>query len=62
MKKKVIDILVNQINDSCINNKMCWGCDLSVKNNFCLRQILNSYKDKPSLLLKELYKVMEVDE
>lgn len=64
MKKKikVIDILVNQLNYSCINDRMCWCCDLCVKDNFCLRQILNSYKDKPSLILKELYKViMEVD-
>lgn len=27
-KVKVIDILVNQLNDSCINDKMCWCCDL----------------------------------
>lgn len=33
-KVKVIDILVNQLNDSCINDKMCWCCDLCVKDNF----------------------------
>lgn len=58
MKKKVIDILCVQLNNSC--DGMCWACYMGVKEKFCLKRVLNNYKDKPYLILRELYKEIEV--
>lgn len=61
MKKKVIDVLSEKLEFYC-QDSICRFCDVGIfKNKFCLKRLLINHKNKPNIILKELYKEVEVD-
>lgn len=58
MKKKVIEILIKQIDDYC-HGICCGECACYTYNQFCLLCILKDYKNQPTQIIKYLYSLDE---
>lgn len=58
MKKKVIDILINQLNDYCLETT-CKHCACFIYNQSCLSTALRDYQSAPNKILKYLYSLDE---
>lgn len=59
MKKKVIDILINQLSDYCDNNENCKHCACFIYNQPCLSSALKHYQSTPNKILEYLYSLDE---
>lgn len=60
MKKKVIDILINQLEKYCnLLGTKCRHCPCFIYNPFCLFGALDAYKNKSTELIKYLYSLDE---
>lgn len=58
MKKKVIDILINQLDDYCYKTN-CKHCACFIYKQYCLSSALQHYQSKPNEILKYLYSLDE---
>lgn len=58
MEKKVIEILINQLDDYC-HKTSCSQCACYTYRQMCLLSILKDYKDNPTKIIKYLYSLDE---
>lgn len=58
MKKKVIDILINQLDDYC-HKTNCKHCAYFIFKQYCLSSALQHYQNNPAGLMKYLYSLDE---
>lgn len=58
MKRKVIEILIDQLDDYCHKTK-CYECPVYTHDHYCLLDSLDYFKNKPNELMKYLYSLDE---